>query len=540
MDSLTNILRNLGPTRLITLVLVGALLVGFMVAISSRISNQDMALLYGGLDAAEASKIVTSLASSNETYEVRGDSRIYVPRSRVGELRLKMAGAGLIGSSTKGYEIFDNSSSFGTTSLVQNINARRALEGELARTISSLPAVTAARVHIVLPKHQLFSQNSVEPTAAVTVNLGSRLLNDGQVNSITHLIAAAVPDLKASKVVVVDNRGNLLSSGQGNEGSAGAMSASTQYQHQIEGEFENRLTRMLERVVGSGKVSVKVTADVNFDHVEENAEIFNPDQQVARSEQRSEDINKSNNTEPTPPVGLSSNVPGQEQSGSTATKSTDNNHSEETINYEISRTVRKHVREGGTVNRLSVAVLVEGTYTKVDGEEQYVPLSTVQQQKLETLVKTAIGFDDKRGDKVELIDMPFQAIQDTAFYKEPFLSKSDIMKLAEYGLMFVGLLMMIFFVIRPILKAASVSSQQVQQQAAGANQQNSQNQSSEAQAEGGRGQEPSAIETMIDLDKVEGRVRESTVRKVTEIIEARPEQSVNVIRGWLAPESAES
>ena len=185
-------------------------------------------------------------------------------------------------------------------------------------------------------------------------------------------------------------------------------------------------------------------------------------------------------------------------------------------------------------------MLVEGNYTKVDGEEQYVPLNTVQQQKLETLVKTAIGYDEKRGDKVELIDMPFQAIQDTEFYKEPFLSKSDIMKLAEYGLMFVGLLMMIFFVIRPILKAASVSSQQSQQQMANANQQTSQSQPSEAQAGGGSGQEPSAIETMIDLDKVEGRVRESTVRKVTEIIEARPEQSVNVIRGWLAPESAES
>ena len=529
MDGFNSFIKNIGVARLIAMGLVFIMLVGFMLAVSSRLSQQNMALLYGGLEASEASEIVNRLAALDVKYEVRGENQIYVPQARVGVLRLQMAGEGLVGNSTTGYEIFDNTSSFGTTALVQDINARRALEGELARTIVSIPVVKGARVHIVLPKRQLFSRNQTEASASVTLNIGSRMLEDEQVNSIVHLVAAAVPDLSPKKVTVVDNRGNLLSSDTSASEETGTNSAASRFRTKLEAEYEASITRLLERVVGQGNVIAKVNADVNFDRVEENAEIFNPEQQVVRSEQRMEEQSNAENTEPGPPAGLSANVPGQDPQGFQVSRTESDGRTEETINYEISRTVRTFVREGGEIENLSVAVLVEGDYTTIDGEEQYVPMADVTREKLEALVKRAIGFSEKRGDTIELIDMPFEAIEGADMYEPPLFTREDILRLTEYGLLFAGLLLILLFVVRPILKASQKANQAERN---AANMQNL-----EASPKGDSIAEGVEEETMIDLAKVEGRVRESTIKKVAEIIDNNPEQSVSVIRSWLAPES---
>lgn len=532
MNGFNNFIKNIGVTRLIAMGLVTVMLVGFMLAISSRLSQQNMALLYGGLEASEASEVVNRLSAMNVNFELRGDSQIYVPRSEVGMLRLQMAGEGLVGNSTTGYEIFDNTSSFGTTALVQDINARRALEGELARTIVSIPVVKGARVHIVLPKRQLFSRNQVKATASVTLNLGNRILAEEQVNSVVHLVAAAVPDLDPKSVTVVDNRGNLLSSDTSQSENTAASGAAAKFRERLENEYESSIVRILERVVGQGNVIAQVNADVNFDRVEENAEIFNPEQQVVRSEQRMEEQRQAENTEPGPPAGLAANVPGQDPQGFQVSRSESDGRTEETINYEISRTVRTFVREGGEIENLSVAVLVEGDYTTVDGEEQYVPMADLTREKLQALVMRTIGFDEERGDKIELIDMPFEAIEGAEMYEPPFLSRDDILRLTEYGLLFTGLAMILLFVVRPILKASQKASQA---EKTAAQMQNLEPATSKG--DGGIEAEGSDEETMIDLAKVEGRVRQSTIKKVTEIIDNNPDQSVSVIRSWLAPEA---
>jgi flagellar M-ring protein FliF len=525
MEGLVAVLRNMGPARVMTLALTSLLMLGFFFVILSRVNAPNYALLFAQLDPKDAGAIIARLDTMSVPYQVRADN-IYVPEDRVGQLRLQMAGEGIIGSNVKGYEVFDQSSSFGTTSLVQNINARRALEGELARTISSLPMVKAARVHLVMPKRHLFARDETEPSASITLNLGDRVLSPEQIQSITHLVAAAVPKLSPNKVTVIDNRGNVLASGKGDDSLAGNMGVVNKFRHDLESGLESHLHKMLERVVGVGKANVKVTAEVNFDRIEENSESYDPDQQVVRSEQRSEETSTAQERNNTPPVGLAANVPGQNPQGTSVGNSQQQIRSEETINYEIGRTVRRQIKEGGTVRRLSVAILVEGRYQKVDGQDTYVPYSAEELRKFEALVKSAIGFDESRGDVVEIIDMPFSPLPEEPPYEEPLFSRGELMKLAEYGLLFLGLLLILLFVVRPILRQA---------------QQHMRTQQEIAMREAGltvedEPKDEDDTETMVNLSQVRGRVKESSIKKVAEIIEQSPEESVAVIRQWMTPE----
>ena len=524
MDGLTKFIKTIGLGRLVSMMVVLIITVGLMTVVSSRLGHQGMRLLYGGLQTQETSAIVTKLDSLGVPYEIRGDSQVFVPQDQVGTLRIQLAGEGLVGSSTSGYEIFDNASSFGTTALVQNINARRALEGELARTITSLPVIKGARVHVVLPKRQLFSRNQTPPTASVTLDLGSRQLEGGQIDGIVHMVAAAVPNLKASNVTVVDNLGNLLSSSSHSSPNNASASPADMFRQKLETEYADKVTKMLERIVGPGRTSVKVSADVNFDRVEENSEIFDPNQQVPRSQQVTENRTERQDIRPGAPAGLAANVPGQGNDGTQIGSNETTTRTEETTNFEISRTVRNFSREGGEIKKLSIAVLLEGDYVTVDGEQQYTPLDDDRRNQLEALVKTAIGFNEERGDQIELIDMPFKAIEEIEMVEEPFLSKADIINLVEYGLLFLGFILIMFMVVRPLLAAMQTAFPAEAPEPVAA-------------APDGDSIAAEQPENMIDLEKVEGRVRESTLKKVNEIVDTSPDQSVSVVRSWMSPES---
>jgi flagellar M-ring protein FliF len=566
VENLLNTLRALGPTRIATLAVALVVLLVLFSAVITRVSEAPMALLYGGMEQQTASKAAAFLDSQNVQYEIRGTGAIYVPQDRVGELRLKVAGEGLVGGSISGYEIFDKTSSFGTTSLVQNINARRALEGELARTIKSLPIVQNARVHLVMPKKRLFSKEKVVPTASVTLNVGGRMVDESTASSISHLVAAAVPSLDVKHVTIVDQRGKLLSSGAGSDGGASsAIDANSRIREGIESEFESSIAAMLERVAGNGKVSVSVNADIDFDRIEETSEIFDPDQQVVRSEQRSESSNTSQQSNGEAAVGVSGNVPGAGTTGSTIGSRENGTTTEETINYEISKKARHYIKESGGINKLSVAVLVEGKYNMVmpevpEGEDpesvqlvkgEYIPYSPEELAKFETLVKTAIGYDETRGDSVEVIDMQFTDVV-TEEMKIPLFSKEDYFRLGELAMMFAGMFFILLFIIRPLMKAAT-KAMNAQQDAENA-----------AILQGG---EPLAVDLdgnpvaagtvgakvtgggkelggasptvggesndLIDVASVDGKVRASSLKKVAELVDAHPEESIGVIRSWM-------
>lgn len=522
----------MGAARIAMLVVATFILIALLSTVAIKSNAPDYGLMYGGLSNKESAKIIEKLEGMGVNYQVKAGG-VYVSKAKIAELRLKVAGEGIVGSSTAGYELFDKQSSFGTTSLVQNINARRALEGELSRTIASLPTVSSARVHLVMPKKKLFSRERIEPTASVVVNIGTRILSDEQIQSITHLISASVPSLTPDNVTVVDNRGNMLSTG--NKSQSNVMNMHQKVQRQIESEYEYSIKRMLEKVVGPNKANVKVTASIDFDSVEEESEIFDPENQVIRSEQRSEDRVTANQTSANQAAGASANIPGQEVGGGAGGSSENRTSAEETINYEISKTIRKHVKAGGAVNRLSVAVLVEGNYSNEDGVQKYAPYDSEELEKFATLVKTGIAYNEERGDLVEIIDMPF-AHTTEEIIEEPLFTKEDYFMIAEYVLIGIGIFLLIFIIIKPILKATlpqhKSSIEELLAGTAGVANINT------ADVPGGTPLDLPVNEiaeegSMIDLQSVEGKVRESSVKKVMKIVSENPEESINVIRGWM-------
>lgn len=525
MENFAGILRTIGVGRLITLMVALAIITGILVTFITRINSPGMALLYGGLSPQEVVSMTGRLGSLNVPYDVRGEDALYVPTNRVSELRLQMAGEGLVSGNSNGYEIFDKGSSFGTTSLVQNINARRALEGELARTIAFLPLVQSARVHIVMPKTRAFSKDKTAPSAAVALNVGSRMVEKSQINSIAHLVAAAVPNLTASGVTIVDQRGVLLFSQE--DGASSGLSAQAAMRQKVERDYETRITSMLENLVGVGKVSVKAVAVIDFDRVEEQQEKYNPNEQVARSEQRSEVTTTSSQQNGNPAVGVTGNAPGGAE-GSSVGASSNETRTEETINYEISKTIRRFMKESGAVEKMSIAVLVEGGQREGDA---YTPMGDEKRTQIEGLVKAAMGFDESRGDTLEITDLPFTQPEEVGeIIEEPLLTKADVMMLVQYGLLALGLIIVSFVVVRPILKtvAAIMPTPVVIQQSVGGGGGASPGAAPAATADAG------ADEGDMDISQVAGRVKKSSVRKVNEIVDNYPEESVNTVRAWMS------
>ncbi|UEM04237.1 flagellar M-ring protein FliF [Skermanella rosea] len=554
MNTFLQTLRNLGPVRLAAMGVVALGLIGFFVYLMTRLSTPDMALLYSDLDPKDGGAIVRQLEEQKIPHQVNAEgTRIMVPADQVGRLRMVMAQAGLPSGGSIGYEIYDKPEGFGTTSFVQGINHLRATEGELARTVATLGPIQQARVHLVLPKREMFSRSQQAATASVFLKLrpGQQLKRE-QIVAIQHLIAAAVPQLEPNQISIVDDRGNLLARGMG-AGSEQLLQASADEKKLA---YEQRTTRVIEdllsRSLGFGKVRAEVTADLDFDRITTSSEIFDPESQVIRSTQTVEDNNESTDRDALDPVTVANNLPtaNSNSSESAATSRTKGARTEETINYEISKTVKSHVRESGQVRRLSVAVLVDGLYAPgEDGTPVYSPRSREEMAQIETLVRSAIGFDAVRGDTVEVINMRF-ATPDAEFADAgaTFLgmAKEDLFRIAEMIVLAIVAILVILLVIRPLMAKAfergddsaaeeeaerlltDQTAAQAQLMGPGALAQDLALEDAQAGEE---------LEQMIDINRVEGRVRASSLRKVGEIVDKHPEEAVSIIRSWLYQET---
>lgn len=523
MESLLNAFRSLGPARILALFLGLSATVIISGMVVNRLNAPGLALLYGGLNQQEAGAITQYLGSQNISFETRGEGAVYVPADQVGTLRLQVAGQGLVGGSHAGYELFDSASSFGTTNFVQNLNAKRALEGELSRTIGTIPAVTGARVHIVMPKQNLFSSQQVAPSAAVALNVGERKLEESQVNSIAQLVAAAVPNLTPATITIIDQRGTLLFDGRTQtSGTSQALGIKTD----METNIQVAITSLLEKAVGMGKVAVQVTADVNTDIVQENSEIYDPTQQVVRSEQQSEQVSTNSAGGSGGLAGVQGNTPDGGAGASGGTGASNENKTETTTNYEITKTVRQLTKNGGEVKKLSVAVMVEGkTLENANAEPVYTPYTEAQLTQFKQLVQTAVGFNADRGDVVTVVDMPFSTPPEAAAVEEPMLTKAQIIQFAQYGMLVVALLVVGLMVVKPTINlligalsttAAPAFVPTIQT------------------IQGGGTAGPVIQESSLDVSQVQGRVRESAVKKVGEVIDQHPEESLALVRGWMA------
>ena len=539
METLIHALRNLGPVRLAIMGAIMLGMIGFFIFLATRLTP-SMVLLYGDLNADDSSRITSQLSSQNVPFELlQGGSQIMVPSDRALKLRLGLASQGIPSGGSLGYELFDDQQTIGTTSFVQNINLVRALEGELARTIQTISSIRSARVHLVFPRRELFSREKHQASASITLRMGDGLLEKDQIAGIQHLVAAAVPGLVPARVSIISSSNGKLLAGGFEEDSASFMAVKSQEQRR---NFERRLSRtiesLLEKTVGFGKVRAEVKADMDFDRISTTDEKFDPDGQVIRSNQSIEETNQTRDTEGTQPVTVGTNLPDPNVgSGENASSSGAQSRIEETVNFEVSKKIINHVREVGIINRLSVAVLIDGVRGIDNNEPTYQPRSEAEMELLATLVRGAIGFNADRGDTVEVINMEFADVMVEGIELELFfgLDKNDLLRMAEVLVLSIVAILVILLVVRPLVSRAFESIPS----AAAAGERLLTDQAGALTAPG----IPSEVtvgeerfEELIDIDRVEGRVKASSVKKVGGLVEKHPEEALSILRSWMYQE----
>ncbi len=459
MESLTHLINRIGLPRIAAMALVAVLMLGFFGFLIIRSQTPNLAPLYSGLSLEDSSAIVTELQTLNIPYELRGEgATILVPRDQITTMRMTLAGEGLPTRGQVGYEIFDQQSTLGATSFVQNINNVRALEGELARTIGSLNRITGARVHLVLPERELFRRERQDPSASIVLTTRGEL-STGEIRAIQHLVASAIEGLTPGRVSIVDDQGTLLASGTG-EDVAGVMTAQNDERTLgFENRMRTRVEDMLANVVGAGRARVEVAAELDFNRSTTTQELFDPESQVVRSTQtrESENLSGGNNGQ----VTVANELPGADQNNGAGGVTEQGTSSEEVINYEISKTTQTDVTEAGAVKRLSVAVVVDGTYADDGaGNMTYTPRSADEIAQILTLVRSAVGFSAERGDSVEVVNMQFAERPELVPLGTEAgsglldFTRDDLMNGAEMGVTLLIALALVFFVMRPLLKKA--------------------------------------------------------------------------------------
>jgi len=539
----------MGALRIGAMAGVAAALTGFFLYIFGMIAEPPMAILYSGLEAREAGAVIAKLDAINVPYEQRGDGgTILIAADQVSRIRMQLATEGLP-SAGVGYEIFDKSDTFGTSTFVQNVNRLRALEGELARTIRSIDSIEAARVHLVIPERQVFAQANQTPSASVVLKTRTRLGN-GQVSAVQHLVAAAVAGLAPNDVAIIDERGELLAGRNGDTQNDIALA-----QEDRASAFEERMRQRVENivasVVGPGRSRVQVAAEMDFNRVTETSESFDPDSRVIRSSQTVEQNSSEQGPRTAAAVSVATALPGNAQPVQTDNgPNSASTRNEETINYEISKSTKTLVQDAGTVKKLSVAVVVDGTYTTdANGTRTYAPRSEADMTNITALVRSAVGFNEARGDQVQVTNMRLVEPEATPVAEgssEPLLGIDSTMwfKLAQILILSITALLVFLLVVKPMIRrlttpmggpeTATTTAIPAAQGAPAIAQAASPAQPSVTQVSAA----PAAAalprrESMIDVSQIEGQVRESAVRKIGDVVQAHPEEAMAIVRTWL-------
>ena len=480
-------------------------------------SEKPYRAIYAGMAEKDAATEVEMLQKEHIPYRLEGGGTVMVPEDQVYQVRLNLASQGVTPTGKTGFEIFDQSNEFGLSDFTRKINLQRALQGELARTIEVMPQISAARVHLVLPKESAFAERDRKATASVMLQLsGGQRLPKRSVIAIQNLVAASVPEMDQSDVTVVDASGSLLSS---NEKEAPMSEGQTlqEYQGKLEQRMEERLTGMLEQIVGSAQAVVRVSADINREFIEQNNTRYNPDEQVLRSRKSIQENRQSNEGAAMGVPGLASNTPGANPAtGAAATQPTDSaSRNEDVNNYEISTTNEHRIVPFGSINKLSVAVIVGGaTTTSESGEESFTPRSKEDLASIQTLVERAMGYNEDRGDSVDVQSMPLMDISSMADSDALASSENRVfyMQIVRYSLGGLALLLLGWFVLRPLARRIQESADLQQAAKKG--------------PEGIQGQNELSSEAYARLANME-QVRQSVVTE--------PDRANKVLREWVDP-----
>lgn len=426
--------------------------------------------LFTNLTAEDAGEIVKKMKDSKTPYQITADGKgILVPADKVYDLRLTLASEGLPQGGGIGFEIFDRKN-FGMTEFVQKLNYQRALQGELSRTIAQLTGVEQARVHLAIPEKSLFKDNEKPATASIVLKMKSnRALRDSEVQGVVHLVSSSIEGMDPEHVTVLDSRGKILTKGGSSDPTSRVTSAMQETQRAYEKNVEDRIQTLLDRIVGGGKSVARVTAAFDFKQVERVEEKFDPESIAVRSEQRTEEKGASTTAAAGVP-GVQTNLGRNAATAGGTTGGGSKN--DETLNYEVSRSTSKIIEPVGALSKISVAVLVDGKYEAPaavkegqNAKAKYVPRSPDELQKIETLVKSAVGFNPERGDQLSVQNIPFQetgeagAVETATWWNNPFF-----ISLSKNLMIGVGFLALIMFVIRPLLASLKAGSRMPSQE----------------------------------------------------------------------------
>jgi flagellar M-ring protein FliF len=408
---LRDIWKQLGFNQRLTVISATVLFAAGLIGVAYWSSRTPYSLLYGKLSSTEASKVITALDNAKVPYEIgAGGSSILVPEDKVYSLRMQLAGQGIPNSDGVGFEIFDKPN-FGISDFVQRTDYMRAVDGELARTISQIDAVESARVMIVMPENRLLLDQDKYPTASVFVHVrGGTELEPQTVNAIRFLVANSVEGLKPNHVTVVDNLGDVLSANDANDSLAGLTSSQLAAQRGLEQYLDKKAQDILDKVLGPGQAIVRVSAQLNFDTLTRTSENYDPDGQVISSQTKNSDSTETSSSTPNVAAGISANTSTETNSTQTAdapVTTTSDNRTTSSIQYEISKTTSNLVEVAGGVKRLTAAVTVAEQTKGTGAKVQYVKRSAADLQELSSIVANAIGLDPSRGDTISLEEMPF-------------------------------------------------------------------------------------------------------------------------------------
>ncbi|MTH98433.1 flagellar basal-body MS-ring/collar protein FliF [Roseibium sp. RKSG952] len=534
MNGLLEFIKTLGPARVAAMGAVAASLIGVFAFIIFRVTAPQMTTLYNDLALEDSSAIVSQLESSGVTFEIaREGSTILVPQDQVARLRMQLAEEGLPTGGSIGYEIFDRSDTLGATSFVQNINHLRAMEGELARTISSLDRINASRVHLVIPERQLFQRDRRPPSASIVLNVRGTL-SDQEVRAVQHLVATAVEGLDPERVSVVDETGRLLASGANADGNGLFGNGLEDKVVATETRLRNQIEEILSSVVGPGRARVRVAAEIDHNRTTETIETYDPDGQVVRSTQTREEASSS--TDAPGQVTVGNQLPNAGDNAAAAADEDQSSLSEEVVNYEISKSTRTEVVEAGQIRRLSVAVLVDGTYApNADGAMVYVPRTQETLDRIAVLVRSAIGYDASRGDTVEVVNLQFALPPQTELLTSSGslfdFTRDDFLRMTELGVLLLVSVLLLLLVVRPLLRRiVTPEERQPQELIIGPDG----TLVADAEVPDELSEEPNkfAIEWLEEA-KQQGAMQADSIAKVGSMIADHPGEAVTIVRSWL-------
>lgn len=575
MSEVSKLVNQMGPGKMLTMAGVVVGLIVFFVFISSRLASPNVSLLFANLEPSEAASVAGRLQGLGVVHELRdGNRSVYADSERVASLRLSLAEEG-IGGSIVGMELFDQQDSLGTTSFVQNINFIRAIEGELQRTLIEINGVRKARIHVNMPQRQLFKTSARQASASVLLTTGGAGLTPEQVLSIRALVATAVPGLDSNNITISDQRGSMLARG-GDTGKENLSSSMEEQRSAQEGKLRSNIEKTLEAIVGPGRVRAEVAIQMQMSRITTNAETYDPEGQVQEATQTKETQTQSTDGSNSSAVSVGQQLPdagGGTAGGGAGSSGTT---TDEVVNFLNSRTVTTEVKEPGDILRVSVGIVIDHKRVpdaNADSGFAKQPWSQAELDQMTAMTRAVIGFDQTRGDEVTLSNMEFASMEQIDDGPIPFnlfgLNKTDIKSLIEVVVIGIVSILVLLLVIRPLVlriaasipEASAVAQAQLETLA---------DQSSDvvaipspdvhgitpelaaaaasgddgavqaltrlrAQSAGGAEQSLS-VDAKIDVAQVEGKVQDTALKKVGDIVTRHPEESASIVRQWLYSE----